>query len=81
MNSAIRKAVEACGSQSELARRMNDGTKQGHVWYWLKTGRVPAERCSAIEVATEHQVTRKELRPDVFGDIEQSATPSEAEAG
>jgi len=66
MNNAIRRAVEVCGGQTELARRMKDGTRQGHVWYWLKTGRPPAERCRAIELATEGQVTRQDLRPDLF---------------
>ena len=35
---------------------------------WLFAGRVPPERCLAIEKATGGKVTRYELRPDVFGD-------------
>lgn len=65
MSTAIQKAVEACGSQSELARRI--GKKQGHVWYWLHSGRAAPDVCQAIERATDGVVTAAELRPDVFG--------------
>lgn len=34
---------------------------------WLIAGRVPPERCRAIEAATGNQVTRYDMRPDVFG--------------
>ena len=64
--SALKKAVEVCGSQSELARRL--GLRQGHVWHWLKVGRVPPERCKPIESATGGLVSRRDLRPDVFDD-------------
>lgn len=60
---AIETAVAIAGSQSELARRI--GVRQGYVWKWLRSKKVPAERCADIELATG--VTRYQLRPDVFG--------------
>ena len=59
----IEKAISLAGSQSALARSI--GLKQGHVWYWLKIGRIPAERVTAVEKVTG--ISRHELRPDVFG--------------
>lgn len=53
---------------------MRNGRKcrvaQAHVWNWLNTDKTPmppAEHCRAIEEATGGQVTRYDLRPDVFG--------------
>lgn len=44
------------------------------IYKWEKSGRVPAEYCRIIEKATNGQVTRYELRPDVFGEkIEEAA--------
>lgn len=41
---------------------------QGLVWQWLNgVTRVTAERCLDIEKATDGQVTRYDLRPDIFG--------------
>jgi DNA-binding transcriptional regulator YdaS (Cro superfamily) len=63
---AIETAVTIAGSQSELARRI--GVRQGYVWRWLRSiQKVPAERCAAIERATNGAVKREQLRPDVFG--------------
>ncbi|TQE95221.1 MAG: helix-turn-helix domain-containing protein [Spiribacter salinus] len=65
MHEAIMKAVQVCGSQSELARRI--GVKQAHVWYWIHRGRkAPPEHCRAIETATGGVVSVYDLRPDVF---------------
>lgn len=53
------------GSQSALARAL--GVKQAHVWNWLnRDKRLPAEYCLKIEQATGGQVTRHDLRPDIF---------------
>lgn len=54
-----------CGGQSELARRCH--VKQGHVWYWLKVGRVPPQHCRSVANATNNQITVHDLRPDIFG--------------
>lgn len=65
---AIQKAVALAGGQTALARRL--GVSQGLVWQWC-SGRlkVPAERCADIESASEARVTRRDLRPDVFGEV------------
>ena len=36
------------------------------VSHWMRRG-VPARRCAAIEKATGGAVTRRQLRPDIFG--------------
>lgn len=59
---AIRKAVEAAGSQSALARALAI-TPQA-VQKWEETGRVPAERVLRIESVTG--VSRHDLRPDIY---------------
>jgi DNA-binding transcriptional regulator YdaS (Cro superfamily) len=61
---AIDRAISSAGTAAELARRL--GVLPQHINNWRKRG-VPAERCVAIECATEGVVTRHELRPDVFG--------------
>lgn len=64
---SLDRAIEVCGSQAELARRI--GLKQQYVNNWKErsNGRVPGEHCIKIELATAGAVTRYELRPDVFG--------------
>lgn len=61
---AIDKAAEAVGSQAALAKAL--GVTPMAVTQWKKRG-VPPERCRDIEQATGGQVTREELRPDIFG--------------
>jgi DNA-binding transcriptional regulator YdaS (Cro superfamily) len=60
----VQKAIDICGSQTELARRC--GVMQQHVWKWRNSlNRIPAERAVAIEAATSGAVTVEQLRPDV----------------
>jgi len=66
----IRRAVDAAGGQTALATAL--GIRQGHVSQWLRRGKVPADRVLAIEAAIGGEVTRYELRPDVFGDAPQA---------
>lgn len=62
----LERAVHLTGGQSALARKLN--VKQAHVWNWLNRDRqVPAEHVLAIENATGGEVSRFDLRPDVFG--------------
>lgn len=65
---ALERAIEITGGQSALARAIGGNVKQAHVWHWLRVskGRVPAEHCTAIEVATEGRVSRHDLRPDIY---------------
>lgn len=75
--SPLERSITICGTQSELARRIGGKVRTGHIHYWLRN-KVPSERCIDIERATEGQVSRYELRPDVFGD---AATPQLQQAG
>ncbi|WP_017521980.1 MULTISPECIES: YdaS family helix-turn-helix protein [Pseudomonas] len=59
---AIRRAVQAAGGQSALARILQV-TPQA-VQKMCASGRVPAERVLEIEKATG--VSRHELRPDIY---------------
>lgn len=64
----IRQYLSADGapSQDQFAKLL--GVTQGLVWQWLNgRTRITAERCIAIERATGGQVTRYELRPDIYG--------------
>jgi len=52
-------------TQAQFAERM--GVSQGLVWQWLN-GRQPitAERAVKIELLTEGEIRRHELRPDLY---------------
>lgn len=59
------KAITIAGSQGKLAKAI--GRSQNAVWHAKSTGRVTAEIALAIDQATEGQVSRHDLRPDVYG--------------
>jgi DNA-binding transcriptional regulator YdaS (Cro superfamily) len=65
MNKAIRKCIEIIGTQAEVATAAQVSTAL--VWKWLhnKTP-VTAECVIPLELATNFQVTRNELRPDLY---------------
>lgn len=70
----LRRAIALAGGQSALARAIN--SRQQNIWFWLnKSGRVPAEFVLLIEQATQGQVTRSQLRPDIYPE-----SPSELKA-
>lgn len=75
----VSKAIRVVGTQTELGSRC--GVSYQAVQKWQKSGVVPAERVLLVERATGGQVTAHEMRPDVFGPIEQSEVPRQAEAG
>lgn len=60
---AIHSAVTACGGPSALARLL--GVTQSAPSMWLARGRVPGDKCPAIERAMHGRVTCEELRPDI----------------
>lgn len=60
---AVTRAIASIGL-SALAQRC--GVTYQAVRKWER-GRVPAERCRAIEAATDGAVTVHDLRPDIFG--------------
>ncbi|MDT4808392.1 putative antitoxin of bacterial toxin-antitoxin system, YdaS/YdaT [compost metagenome] len=61
---AATRAAAAAGGQSALARSL--GCTPQAVQRMCATGRVPAERVLQIEAATGGEVTRHELRPDLY---------------
>lgn len=62
---ALRRAVEILGSQGKAAAAI--GVRQQTVSELLKVGKkVPAEWCIPLERATAGEVTRHELRPDLY---------------
>jgi DNA-binding transcriptional regulator YdaS (Cro superfamily) len=62
---ALARAIAIIGSQKRLADLL--GIKPPSVHEWVVKGVPPAERCRAIEAATEGKVTVHHLRPDIFG--------------
>ena len=61
----IALACKLVGSQAILAHRI--GVSPAAVNQWISGHRpVPLERCVAIELATNGQVTRQDLRPDDY---------------
>lgn len=62
---ALDIAIDHCGTQQALADAL--GIQSPSISEWKSRGRVPAERCRAIQDATGGRVTVHELRPDVFG--------------
>lgn len=63
---ALKRAIEIAGSQKKLARRFVPPIAQTSVAKWVRKGRVPAERALELERVLEAQVTRYELRPDLY---------------
>lgn len=64
--SPLDRAIAHFESQQALADALE--IRSPSISEWRKRGRVPAERCRAIEHATGGAVTRYDLRPDVFGE-------------
>lgn len=77
-NPLVQKAIDLCGGQSALARKVGGKTKQQHVRQWLYMPKVPAERAVQIEAATGGVVSRSELRPDLWTPIADSDHSSNA---
>lgn len=64
-NPAVKRAVEIFGSQTALAQRL--GVGQNVISYWLNEAKqVPPKRAVQLEAVTNGEVTRKELRPDLW---------------
>lgn len=67
---ALLRAIHYFGSQARLARAL--GVVPMAVSNWKKRG-LPVAWAPEIERATQGAVTRAELRPDVFGDLDGGA--------
>lgn len=61
---AIRKVIDLVGGSSELARRCD--VRAQAIQYWLKIGKVPAERVLQMEKMVKGEVSRHDLRPDIY---------------
>ena len=71
MNTALEKAIAAVGTQAALAKAL--GVSPQHVWNWVNRDKeIPAKQAIAIERATNGEVTRHELRPDLYPDERKS---------
>lgn len=60
---ALRRAIDAAGSQAALARKIGVAQQTVSAWLTIK-GRVPAERVQAVARATG--VAPEALRPDLY---------------
>ena len=62
----IQEAVRAKGSQQKLAEAC--GVSQQQISYLLNDAKeISAEMAAKIDVATEGEIARSALRPDIFG--------------
>lgn len=61
---ALLRAIEICGSQAELARRIGGDVQQQHVSYWVQNG-LPDAHAVAVEKAVDGEVTCEQLAPNV----------------
>jgi len=75
MNDLIGKAIEIAGGQTALAVRC--GKKQGHVWGWLHSKRVTPEVALLVDDATEGEVSKSSLRPDIFANPLTTVIPAD----
>jgi DNA-binding transcriptional regulator YdaS (Cro superfamily) len=62
-NPFARRAAQIVGGISALARKI--GVVNQTIYSWDE-GDLPAERAVAIEKATDGQITRQEMRPDLW---------------
>ncbi|MNJ71009.1 hypothetical protein D3C77_675080 [compost metagenome] len=63
----VEMVVRLAGGQAELARRCN--TSQPRIWQCVhRNQRVPADLVIPFERAVDGQVTRHQLRPDLYPD-------------
>lgn len=63
-NQHLARAIKIAGSQGKLAKAA--GCSQNAICQSLKRGRVSANLAVAIEEATGREVTRGQLRPDLW---------------
>jgi len=61
---ALDKAIEIVGSQTSLASKL--GVSPQAVQQWVIKKKPPASRVLQIEKAVNGEVTRSELRPDLY---------------
>lgn len=58
-----------CNEHGQTSLAVALGVTQGLVWQWLNgRTRITAEKAIEIEKATRGQVSRRDLRPDLYSD-------------
>ena len=63
----LERAVVICGGQKQLGEKISQS--QQYVWNLINEAKsIKAEIAILVEDATDKQVTRHDLRPDIFGD-------------
>lgn len=67
MELALRKAADHAGSVSALARAIGISNQTVAAWIYRKS--IPPEHCAAVERASGGTVSRRDLRPNDWGDI------------
>lgn len=75
---SIHKAVSLAGSQSKLAEMLEITPQAVQIWCAEKR-LVPVTRAIAIEKLFPGEITRADLRPDIFC-MDEDATPSKSVA-
>lgn len=73
---ALERAIANAGTQTAFAAALGPTIKTGHVYHWLKQGRLPAEHCPIVEEA--FGVPCEELRPDVRWEVLRATAHPEA---
>ena len=64
MKDIFSRIKQAVGTDAELARRL--GISRQMVWNWKSRGRIPPEWVLKVELATERQVTRYDIAPNLY---------------
>lgn len=69
----IHDAIDYFGSQQALADAV--GCSQTAIWKLVKghTKKISAEFAISIDKATEGDVSKQELRPDIFGELKRDS--------
>ena len=79
MSRYIQVAIEVAGGEGRGQKTRAAkafGISLPYLLKMLKEGRVPAERCRAIEAATGGKVTAEQLRPEIFGRPDSGRPPN-----
>jgi len=70
--SALEEAIKKAGGQTALAKKVGGKCRQGHVYAWLKAGRVSHNY--VLDVERETEVSRSLLRPDLYPELRAQKT-------
>jgi len=76
MSDALNRAIELCGGQTGLARKI--GKTQAHISVWLSRGRVPPDIAVRIEKVTDGAVRCEDLHPAVDWSYLRGTAPASA---